>query len=165
MSLVETIEKILLTEGESIVRDLRANMISSGANASGKTSASLLTETATTDTKAQLQISGGIGWAFVEQGRGRTRKKDGTGEVKKAIRKWIDFKGIQPEDGITKDTLAFLISRAIHTRGTLLHLLNERRDVYSSVINEDRLSRILDNVSEDITIEIQSDFLNRIKVK
>lgn len=60
-------------------------------------------------------------WYYIDQGRGETEKGEKPGEVKEAIRKWIQREGIKAEErnGITptEDQLVFLITRKIHKEG------------------------------------------------
>jgi hypothetical protein len=152
------IEKLFIKEGNEFIRELQTMMVQTGANASGRTSASLLNTVKKSDTNVSLTVDGGIGWAFVEQGRGAT-KRGGRGELRGIIRQWIDDKGITPDNGMTKDTLAFLITRAIHNRGTLLHFLSERRDIYTNVITESAVKQLLDNTGSIMDKEISTDLV------
>lgn len=163
MSIVDEITLVFEQEGAQMIRDLQALMVSTGANASGRTSASLANEVNVTPSRAQMRITGGEGWAFVEQGRGRTRRKGSGKTLRQIIREWIDFKGITPEDGMSKDTLAFLITRAIHARGTLLHLLGERREIYTAVFTEARLQKLITTASDRAASVIEGDIYNKIK--
>lgn len=52
---------------------------------------------------------------YIEEGRGPTRKSEG-GVLYKAIREWIDRKGLTAQDG-DRDGLAWAITKAIHRRG------------------------------------------------
>lgn len=162
MSVIEDIEILLQREGATIIRELQALMVSTGANASGRTSKSLVNDVTSTGTRVTMQVSGGIGWEFVEQGRGRTKRK-GRGELRGIIKQWITDKGITPDDGMSKDTLAFLITRAIHQRGTLLHLLQERRAIYTAVLTEDKLSKISEQIYNRIGTVAQDKLVANIK--
>lgn len=152
------IEKLFIKEGNEFIRDLQTMMVQTGANASGRTSSSLLNQTERTDTNVRMTVDGGIGWAFVEQGRGATRN-GGRGQLRGIIRQWIDDKGITPDEGMTKDTLAFLITRAIHNRGTLLHFLGERREIYTAVITESAITQLLNNTGSIMEKEISTDLV------
>lgn len=156
------IEAVVTKELQDIVLDLQANMVSTGANASGRTSQSLKVESNLTATRVVSQITGGTGWAFVEQGRGRTQRT-GNGQLKGIIRQWIIDKGITPEQGMTIDSLAFVITRAIHRRGTLLHLLGERREIYSNVVTTERIDRITERIGDEIALQVSSDIINMFK--
>ena len=76
-------------------------------------------------------------------GRGPTKVTSGTGIVRKRIREWIDAKGITP-DGITKDSLAFLIARKIHREGTLLYPAGS--DLISSIVTQ----KLIDDIKSDL---------------
>jgi hypothetical protein len=41
--------------------------------------------------------------------------------LRESIRTWIDVKGIEPNDKISKDSLAYLIARKIHNEGTIIY--------------------------------------------
>jgi hypothetical protein len=156
---LKKIEIQFAKEGNKFIRELQTMMIQTGANASGRTSASLLSTTSRTNTSVNLMVDGGIGWAFVEQGRGATRNKNGKGILRGIIRQWIDDKGITPDEGMTKDTLAFLITRAIHQRGTLLHFLGERREIYTTVLTESAITQLLDNTGSIMEKEVSTDLV------
>lgn len=70
-----------------------------------------------TTTEKELNIIGQLYTGAMVLGRKPTRKGTEPGELKAIIRKWIDDKGISPKDGISKDSLAFLITRKIHRDG------------------------------------------------
>ena len=98
---------------EKLVKDIGQSIDSSGVSASGNLKDSL-------DFRIQpnrLTVFAAPYAKAVEVGRGPSQKAGG--DLRGAIRKWIDDKGIIP-DGITKDSLAFLITRKIHNDGTRL---------------------------------------------
>lgn len=101
-----------------LFRDEMVNQLATqNINASGKLSASA--EDIVLD--SQGFVSGSVRansyWFYRNFGRGPTQNTSGKGELKKKIREWIDVKGITPKDKITKDELAFLITRKIHREG------------------------------------------------
>jgi len=156
--LEQEINRILNEEGANIIAEIRSLIISTGANASGKTSQSLQTKISVTKNKINFGIIGGTGFEFIEKGRGVTKKGSRKGKLKGIIRQWIDDKGITPDGKMTKDTLAFLITRAIHQRGTLYHLLGETREIQSAVLTQKRIDSVIDKVK----IEIQKDFAQQL---
>jgi hypothetical protein len=77
----------------------------------------------------------------------------GSGELKKAIRKWIDEKGITPRDGVTKEGktykvskegLAFIIARKIHEEGTLL--FPNGSDLVSAIVTEEFINSLINEL-------------------
>lgn len=117
-------------------------------NASGRTAASLSYEL--DDNGGRIY---GAGYIFaLEFGRKPTTGAGSGGEsLKDRIRVWIDEKGIQPNPGsngkpVSKDSLAFLISRKIHNEGTILYKQGAQSGILTDVINEqaaDQLSEAL----------------------
>lgn len=101
-----------------LFRDEMVNQLATqNINASGKLSASA--EDIVLD--SQGFVSGSVRansyWFYRNFGRGPTQNTSGKGELKKKIRQWIDDKGIVPNGKITKDELAFLVTRKIHREG------------------------------------------------
>jgi hypothetical protein len=75
----------------------------------------------------KLQVTGVDYSYFLEKGRKPTQTSTaGNPTVKQMIRQWIDDKNITPRDGISKDSLAYLISRKIHEQG--IDVPNPRND-------------------------------------
>lgn len=117
-------------------------------NASGRTAASLTYEI--DDSSARIY---GAGYIFaLEYGRKPTTGAgSGGSSLRERIRVWIDEKGIEPTPGangkaISKDSLAYLITRKIHNEGTILHKQGGQSGILSDVINEqaaDQLSEAL----------------------
>ena len=161
--LKEEINKLLQSEGDKIIAEIRALMASTGANASGKTSRSLEGKISITKSNIQYTLTGGGAFDFVEVGRGKT-KKSGRGAVRKAIKKWIEDKGITPDDGMSKDTLAFLITRAIHQRGTLLNLLGEIRRIQSAVLTEKRILNVANGVASIAAKDAEQQITSAFKI-
>jgi hypothetical protein len=142
-------EKQILSEfGEAVVSDLRESIALSGIRASGNLEQSIryeLSETALTVF--------GASYAFAaEFGRGPTKQPGG--DLRAAIRRWIDDKGIQPND-ISKDSLAYLITRKIHNEGTLLfngtdaYGRTKPTEILNGVINDGRV----DDLQEQLAIK------------
>lgn len=165
MQLEIVIQDILKKEGDAIIRDLQSAMASTGANASGKTSQSLLNEVSSSGiSRATMLITGGKGWEFVEQGRGVT-KKNQNGILQPIIQQWIKDKGIAIPEGYTIESLAFVITRSIHKRGTQLYYTKTRRDIYTSVINEERINSITSQVTKTFIANATSDVVTALKNK
>jgi hypothetical protein len=93
---------------------------------------------------------------FIEFGRGPT-KSNGTGELRPKIRQWIDDKGIVP-DGITKDSLAYLITRKIHREGTEIFKQGGTtllRDIFND--------RLVSDIQSDIALSFQDAIITNIR--
>jgi hypothetical protein len=62
------------------------------------------------------------------------------------IRIWLDQKGIEPEDGISKESLAYLIARKIHREGTSIY---QRTQGQSSGLLDDVINQLfIDNLEK-----------------
>lgn len=151
----------LLLQGEAnlFIAEIRTLIISTGANASGKTANSLESKIKSTKNFSTFTITGGQGFEYIERGRGATKRK-GRGALRGIIRQWIDDKGITPDKGMTKDSLAFVITRAIHQRGTLLNLLGEVREIQSAVLTENRLDELYSNFGNLVQEQIINSILD-----
>lgn len=101
--------------GDTLLSDMKTSLDVNGSTASGATKDSLRTEI--TPNRFKLFGRGFIG--ALETGRKRT-SADGDGGLYKKIRQWIDDKGIIAQ-GISRDSLAYVITRKIHQEGDLLH--------------------------------------------
>ena len=152
-------EKEILSEfGEAVVNDLRQSIAFSGIRASGNLEQSIryeLSETALTVF--------GASYAFAaEFGRGPSQKSGG--DLRAAIRRWIDDKGIQPND-ISKDSLAYLITRKIHNQGTLLfngtdaYGRTKPTEILNGVINDGRVDGLQEQLAINTVTAIRN-FLN-----
>lgn len=157
------IEQLLKDEAEQLIAEIRSLIISTGANASGKTSRSLESITKVSKNKYSLLIQGSGSFNYIERGRGPTKRSGGKGKLKSIILQWVDDKGIIPDKGMTKDTLAFLITRAIHQRGTLFNFLNEVREIQSAVLVDKRLESLYTNFGNLITTQVADELISKIK--
>lgn len=131
---------ILQSFAARFIQDLRESMDSSGVTASGnfnKTLKAIITPNT-------VVVEGERYAGAIELGRKPT-SGGGNGELRKAIRSWIDDKGISPAD-ISKDSLAFIITRKIHREGTKLY---RGTDSYGRT----KPSRVITGVIEDGRIE------------
>jgi hypothetical protein len=93
----------------------------------------------------------------LEFGRKPTTNGNKPGKLKDVIRQWIDEKGITPKDSISKDSLAFLITRKIHKEGTLLY--PNGSDLVSGIFNDALTKEIENDFYNLIAIEVTSDVL------
>jgi hypothetical protein len=148
-------EEIFSEFGEAIVADLRQSIDASGIRASGNLQNSLRYEVS--DNSFTLF---GASYAFTaEFGRGPSQTSGG--DLRAEIRKWIDLKGIIP-DGITKDSLAFVITRSIHNKGTLLFSGTDHygrtkpSEVLNGVINDGRINKLQEDLTTSIVKAIRN---------
>lgn len=101
-----------------IYRDEMVNQLATqNINASGKLSASAEDVIVDSEGFVSGSVRANSYWFYRNFGRGPTQNTSGKGELKKKIRQWIDDKGIVPDGKITKDELAFLVTRKIHREG------------------------------------------------
>lgn len=102
-------------------KDLIASYTNEGLRASGKWAASLEGNTTQENTTIKTVILGEQYTGALVGGRSKTsatgpyQKSNFT--LRESIAIWIRQKGIEPRDGISKDSLAFLIARKIHRDG------------------------------------------------
>jgi hypothetical protein len=146
---------------EKLKGDIQSSLDSSGVNASGNLRNSLRVEVGAISGK----LVGARYAGAVEVGRKPT-VAGGNGTLKDAIRQWIDDKGINPID-ITKDSLAYVIARSIHKKGTLLHqdgvTDHYGRSKPSMVINGVIEDGRLENLSRAVAASILSQITNNLK--
>ena len=92
---------------------------------------------------------------FVDKGRWATGG-GGNGQLREAIKQWIDDKGITPRDNISKDSLAFLISRKIHREGWKPKNIYPN-GVISSVINDNAIKELLASLGANVKLQVKND--------
>jgi hypothetical protein len=132
--------EILNSFADKVIVDIRQSMDVSGVTASGKFNRSL----ESTVSSNEVVITGLKYAGAIESGR--KPSSGGTGILRALIRSWIDDKGIVPTGGISKDSLAFLITRKIHQDGTRLY---RGTDYYG----RSKPSRVIEGVVKDGRIE------------
>ena len=141
---------------EQLVNDIQTKLIQrrgangtfeSVVNASGKLAKSIRFEVTN---GTVLSIYGNDYIQFLGNGR-RPGKRPPTS----VIRQWIDDKGIIP-DGISKDSLAFLIARRIHQEGSTIYQAGGS-DLISGIFNEELQRSIEAEFAQLLVTEIQSE--------
>ncbi|HSW67678.1 MAG TPA: hypothetical protein VLH16_03775 [Bacteroidales bacterium] len=101
-------------EFEKLKQDLIREYDAKGMRASGEFADSL--EVEATEHGAKLWGAGHT--VQLEHGRGKTQTSTPSNPtLREKIDKWVDDKNIQASDGISKDSLVFLITRKIHREG------------------------------------------------
>ena len=128
-------DKIIKEEIDEILVDLKKAYEASGRKASGQFAEGL--EAVYEPNKGTIR-----GYTYLA-GRGKTKKKGKAGEktLREQIFAWIKTKGIRPrEKGMKLSSLAYLIARSIHQKGT------DRTKwfkIYEEVITVERMNNII----------------------
>jgi len=112
MSLIEQLEAWVAERKKALVSSYHSH----GLKASGNWEEELTSDVKQVGNKISVSIDGARYTEQMVRGRGASRP-GGDGTLESIIREWIDDKGIQPKGDISKDTLAFLITRKIHRDG------------------------------------------------
>ena len=98
----------------------------------------------------------------LEFGRLPTKSGSVPGKLKGIIRKWIDVKGITPRDGISKDSLAFLITRKIHREGWKVPNQYNAGGLVADVITKSRIAELMKKLSLYYIEEIKTEMINTL---
>lgn len=152
---------ILKSWASTAIQDLRESMDVSGVTASGRFNQSLVAEI----TPNSVVIRGLRYVGAIELGRKPT-SGGGNGELRKAIMSWIDSKGITP-NGISKDSLAFLITRKIHREGTALYNGTDHYGrskpsrVIAGVLEDGRVQKLADSVVLDVISKFRTEIFKK----
>lgn len=137
-------QDIFARSGREIIADIRALLTSSSANATGKTSKSL--ESIAGDDRLLVLGGGSFGLnsrevGFVAGGRGAGKLPPFM-----PIAEWAVARGII-SDPQRESKAVQGIRFAIARKGTVLFRNNTTRDIYQSVITDERVNDILDQIS------------------
>jgi hypothetical protein len=92
---------------------------------------------------------------FMENGRRPTRNQ-GNGNLRELIRAWIDNKGIIPR-GISKDSLAYIITRKIHKEGIKVPNQYNSGGVISNVITNERINKLVKEITPIFSSYVKSE--------
>jgi len=162
-----SLEKELQNELIFIIRDLILSYDEKGLRASGKFADSLKGELINLPNKYELLITGEEYAGAMEHGR--SPSTGGDGSLKAIIRQWIDDKKIIPKKGISKDSLAFLITRKIHQEGiTVPNQFNKGKVIEDVLIGngkfENPLERIRSKFNDIYVSNIYSDIVKNLKI-
>ena len=155
--------KLLEAFDKKLIQDLKDSLDAAGTTASGKTKDSLNSIIGIGSYKL-------FGRPFIyglEYGRKPTSAK-GNGSLKGIILEWIKVKNIIPKDKISKETLAFLISRKIHEEGDLLHRteknfnkMSKPTGIINSVINDGRIEQLTKGLLLDYVTSVKQEIWPR----
>lgn len=142
--------------GTRLIGELQAALVAADAVATGKTRDSLEYSINYVGPIIQFTLTGGKGWAFVEQGRGPTVNKSGDGALFRAIKEWAAARGV-PEAAV------YPITRKIHKQGTRLHVNKERRDIYTGIITKRAVENIALSIGVLGAVTTQSDIIQAFR--
>jgi hypothetical protein len=157
MAITVSVE-LLRSFATETINDIRQSMDDSGVTASGKFNRSLKADI----TPNSLVITGSRYAGAIELGRKPT-SSGGAGVLRGLIRQWIDDKGITPTGNISKDSLAYLITRKIHQQGTALYRGSDHYGrskpsrVISGVLEDGRVEKLAKSVVLDVISQFRSE--------
>jgi hypothetical protein len=158
--MIVSLVQILSSHGQAVVKDIRANLASTGTNATGKTSQSIQYEVTEEGTHTILFVYGRPFVFTVETGRG-PRKSSQSQNVKQRILEWMEAKGVGVGlDQVKKEALAKFLTWRINKEGTELHKKDGRKDVISNVVNES----LYDEITADVLSRFSKAYLDNIKI-
>jgi hypothetical protein len=153
---------IIRSFADKYITDIRQSMDSSGVTASGNFNRSLDYK----QTDKELIIEGAAYAGAIEFGR-KSTSGGGSGILRGLIRRWIDDKGITPTGKISKDSLAYLITRKIHQQGTALYRGTDYygRSKPSKVIDGIRTDGRIQKLGKDLALNIIKEVKTQITDK
>ncbi len=157
-----TIKEKIDTWLDEAKQDLIRNYNQMGLRASGQWERELEPRTKIEQDRYHAIMLGMDYTYYLEKGRGPT--KGGGGRKGPSlyfmIRKWIDDKGIVA-DGISRNSLAYLITRKIHTQGIKVPNQFNKGGLVNNVITRQRINELAKDLSliyiEDIKSSILKD--------
>lgn len=138
--------EIVNQQGIELVNNIRANLGSTGTNATLKTSQSLRFETSTEGTKTKLKLFGRPFFNTVETGRKATPGKKPSREFIENLRPWAEARGI-PQEAV------WAIATKINKLGTNLFRAGGREDIIQPAVDD-----FINNVSQEL-LDLKADEL------
>lgn len=149
-----TDRQIIQEELEAIKEDLIKKHIELGMKSSGEWIDSL---------KVEVQGTHGVIKGNEYTWQLQAGRRPGTMPRIEYIEKWILDKGIKPiEQSMKISSLAFLIARKIKEEGTKYYQQGGT-DLLDSVVNPERIQRIIDKVGQLHIVSLRSEILEQIK--
>lgn len=151
MTIAETVHLWLNSSKAQIISNYdRDNM-----RASGSFAKSLRVEVSEQSGNIKGTLCGAHHSLFIDDGRKPT-SGGGNGQLKVAIKQWIDDKNITPRDNISKDSLAFLIARKVHKEGWSPKN-RYPNGVISSVINNKAIEELIRSLGAKVKSQVHND--------
>ncbi|HNV51332.1 MAG TPA: hypothetical protein PKW61_06270 [Tenuifilaceae bacterium] len=138
-----------------------------GLRASGKWAASLEGNTTQENNTIKTVILGEQYTGALVGGRkptsayGPYQKNDFT--LREAIAIWIRQKGITPDDGISKDSLAFLIARKIHREGIRVPNEHNSGKLISNVFTDKAINELGEVVKKELGNVVSTEVMKGLK--
>lgn len=148
------IKEFFIGQGVNITEGLKDSLRKHNRNASGRTSESIQYHITEDKYKTVFIVDANSNIRFLQDGRGKTTK-GGNGSVKNSIRQWIKDKGIVASNGISEDSLVFLITRKIHREG-----YKGTPGLIDDVINED----LIEAIHKGITDIVGEEFVKELVI-
>jgi hypothetical protein len=112
-----TVSEALDQLGQQFVDSLRQELDSKRISASGNLYRSVRYEIVGSGDEIGLALFWDDYGDIVDEGRGRSNRGGPNQTWRNKIVGWMNFKGISPRQGITREQLAFLITRKINRKG------------------------------------------------
>lgn len=148
---------------EGVQVDLVKNYDRLGLRASGRWAASLEQFAKFTDNGLSTGILGEQYTGALTDGRKPTNSTGGGAiTLRAAIRQWIDDKGITP-DGISKDSLAYVIARKIHNEGIKVPNKYNAGGLVSDVVNQSRIDELINEMKLFYVEEMRGTYIKYVQ--
>lgn len=111
-----------------------------------------------------FEITANASLVALIDGRKPTSKGASSGgqTLRDSILDWIEAKGLVVE-GITSESLAFLISRSIHEKGTLLYQRGGGNNLFETVINDSKIDILVAQLLNNKRIDVESEIIKGFK--
>ena len=142
---------ILNQQGTELVNDIRANLGSTGTNATLKTSQSLRFEISQEGTKTRLKLFGRPFFNTVSTGRKPTPNKKPSREFIENLKPWAEARGL-PESAV------WAIATKINKLGTNLWRAGGREDIVEPAVDNfinDVSQQLLDLKADELVLKIK----------
>ena len=137
--------------GNDLMVEIRDKIKSTGAYATGETSASLHH----TESENDFILFGGPGFKSIETGY--------IGDVNESrLLKWLRAKGVNHSRRITDEQYVHLLALRIKAVGTNLYRYKQTRDIYTTVIGE-ALNKVKPAIAESERIKLTNDITSYFK--
>lgn len=152
------LETILLQYGTALVTDIKAAI----PKVTGKTanSVKLIVEELSIEVIANRSIG-----ALIHGRKPTSTTTPSTPTLYEVILQWVKDKGITSSDGLTTETLAYLITRSIHKKGTLLYQSGGNSPIFDTILGQARLDTLANAIAAIQTKVIQSETIKQIQIQ